>query len=163
MKDDPNSLARRNALKRIGVTAVTGLSLALHPSSEAGLRKVPGVKTEQPAKKDDQPAKKDDQLKKKEDQPKKKEDTSKKKPIAELLPPQKVNLLTSKAKTLTRDDLLALGKGERTTATASFAVKDFDSIKTAFGPGYRKYLAPHSPDPSPGCCCCCSCTDHAQG
>ena len=153
MKDDPNSLARRNALKRIGATAVTGLSLALHPSSEAGQHKVSGVKAEQPAKKDDQPAKKDDQPAKKDEKSVKKADTSKKKPIAALLPREKANLLTSKAKNLTREDLLALGKGERTAATASFAVKDFNSIKTAFGPSYRIYA--HAPNPPLACCCCC--------
>jgi hypothetical protein len=139
MKDDPNSLARRNALKRIGATAVTGLSLALHPSSEGGRPKESGVQAEQPAKKDEKSVKKTD--------------TSKKKPIAEFLPREKANLLTSTAKNLTREDLLALGKGERTAATGSLTVKDLGSLTTVFGTARSNHA--QGPQPHPGCCCCC--------
>lgn len=147
MKDDPNALVRRNALKRIGVTAVTGLSLALHPSSEGGHRKESGVKAEQPAKKPEEPAKKKEEPAKKKEQPAKK--TNKR--IAEYLPREKANLLTSRARNVSKEDLLALDQGKRTAATASLTVKDLNSLKTAFG---SNRASAHLP-PSGSCCCCC--------
>lgn len=73
------------------------------------------------------------------------------------LTPEAVAELTPAAKALTKADLVALGTGKVTRATATLTVKDIGSIRAAFGTGYLPGKGGGIAGLDVSCCCCTPC------
>lgn len=87
-------------------------------------------------------------------------------PITKMgLTEKAVSILTPGAQKLTKADLQALAVGKVPEAAKALTVADIDSVKVAFGTGYRGAADLAALDVSCCCCtpCCCAAADHDHG